>query len=131
MALPDYSPGGFYDPKKTYRGGTVAGFTFPQGGLAQQIYGTEESPEAAYQNALQRFGLSGIGSRARRASSLFGESQLGFQQALMNDDVNMFYPEFLDQTNVGDVFNQQSFEGQGLNPGRFGQRKYRWGQRAG
>ena len=131
MALPDYSGGGFYDPTRGYTGSTTGSFRFPQGGLAQQIYGTDTAPQAAYQTKLQQLGLGGFGSRAKKAQSLYGESNLAYQQALMNDDLNMFYPEWLDQANVGEAFNNLSYEAQGLNPNRFGQGRYRWGQRSG
>ena len=131
MTLPNYSAGGFYDPGKSYRNGYDQAFTFPQGGLAQQIYGTEEAPQAAYMNRLQQLGLSGLGARARTAQGLFGQSQIGYQQALMNKNLNLWYPEFLDQTDVGKVVDSLSYESQGLDPQRFGGRKYRWGMRPG
>lgn len=131
MALPNYSSGGFYDPKKSYQTSVGGNFRMPQGGLAQNIYGTSEAPQAAYMNRLQQLGLAGTGARARTAQGLYGESQIGYQQALMNNNMEMFYPEFLDQTDVGGVLDKMSFESQGLDPQRFGQRKYRWGMRPG
>jgi hypothetical protein len=41
------------------------------------------------------------------------------------------FPEYLDQTNLSDIFNNMSWDQQGLDPNRFGSGKYRWGQRPG
>ena len=131
MALPNYSQSGFYDPQKDYRTSVAGSFQFPRGGLAQNIYGTSEAPQAAWMNNLQRLGLSGLGARARTAQGLYGQAQIGYEQAKMNDNVELMFPEFLEQTDVGRMIDNMSFENQGLDPQRFGQRKYRWSQRAG
>jgi hypothetical protein len=132
MTLPNYNGGsGFYDPGKTYRGliGTNP-TTFQQiDPLLYQNYGTETNPQGVYRAGLAKMGLGGFGSRARVAQGLYPQVQAGYQAAKAGSNAELFFPEFLDQTKVGDIFNSLSYEAQGLDPGRFGQRQYRWSMR--
>jgi hypothetical protein len=131
MALPDYSGGsGFYDPQATYNsvfGNTNVRTDIP--GL-YQTWGTDDNAEGVFQERLSALGLGGLGSRARTAQQLYGQAQAGYKTALTKN-YNMMFPEYLDQTNLSDIFNNMSYEQQGLDPNRFGQGKYRWGQRPG
>ena len=136
MALPDYSPGGgFYDPTRTYTGYLQPQFpvqNIRSGGAFNEgfyrNYATD-NPQAEYNRRLTEMGYGGTGSRARAAQQLFGQVQSGYEQAKIGSNVNLFFPEYLDQTELEKTIQQQSLEAQGLDPRRFGQKKYRWGLR--
>jgi hypothetical protein len=129
MALPNYTQnsGGFYDPNHSY-----TGINQPQQfqGLSQQIYGTNESPEAAFYGYATRKGLGGMGSRAQQFQGMLPQFRRGYEAAKMYNNANLYFPEYLDQARVMDTFNNMSYEQQGLQPGRF-QGRYRWQFRPG
>ena len=140
MALPDYSRGGFYDPAKSYPGYLQP--EYPQinwstpGDLTDYIYrnATTNDPDlmrAEYNRRLTEMGLGGTGSRAKTAQGMFGQVVGGYQQAKIRKNANLYFPEFLDQTELDRVLNSMSYEEQGLDPNRFGQGKYRWSMRRG
>jgi hypothetical protein len=140
MTLPDYSRSGFYDPTKDYPGYLQPQYpTFNVAGpspVMQQLYrsAATDDPDLAraeFNRRLADLGLSGTGSRARAAQGLFGEAWGGYQQAKLRKNFNLFFPEYLDQTDLDRVIGSQSYEEQGLDPGRFGQGKYRWSMRRG
>jgi hypothetical protein len=125
MALPDYSGGnGFYDPTNPYIGQNNA--PLPAGGY--NYYGTELDPQAVYNTKLTQMGMGGLGGRARTAQALFPKFQQGYGQAKLNKNFELFFPEYLDQVNIGRVMGSLSQEAQGLEPGRY-QGRYRWGMR--
>lgn len=127
MALPDYTHGtGFYDPSHYYSG-MYPGHAFT--GQPYQSYGTE-NPDAAYYAKLTKMGLGGLGSRAVQAQQLLPQFRRGYAAAQLNSNVNLYFPEYLDQARIGDVFNNMSYEQQGLNPSSF-QGRYRWQFRPG
>jgi hypothetical protein len=125
MTLPNYNRGsGFYDPGKSYlsRAGTPPlqaepGFMDP--------YGTNDNPEGYFQQYAVNQGFGGLGSRARTAQGLYGQAQRGFAAAQAGSNVNLFFPEYLDQLEFSKLVNNLSYEGQGLDPSRY-QGRYRW-----
>lgn len=126
MALPDYSPGGFYDPGSSYPGQNNA--QMPPG--MKNFYGTGVDPQAEYMTRLQSMGLGGLGSRARVAQALFPRFQQGYNMAKLNKNFELFFPEYLDQTNIQKILGGMSYEAQGLDQGRFSGRD-RWAMRGG
>ena len=137
MALPDYSRGtGFYDPSKSY-----PGYLQPQypimdisqpGAFNETLYrnyATNEDPESEYARRLTEMGLGGSNSRARAAQNQYGNFKSGYEQARLRKNFNLYFPEYLDQTDIEKTLASQSFEQQGLDARRYGQGKYRWAQR--
>lgn len=129
MALPDYSgKSPFYDPAYSYPGsfGTLNVEQSTPG--LYQTWGTDVNPQGVFLSRLTKLGLGGLGTRARTAQSMYGQTQQGYKAALANN-FELMYPEYLDTLNINDIMDRQSFEQQGLDPGRFGQGPYRWAQR--
>lgn len=134
MTLPNYNQGaGFYDPGKTYKGmmgGRTGSLTYQQvDPLLYQNYGTDQNPQGVYLAKLAKMGLGGFGSKARAAQGLYGEVAAGYNAAKAGSNAELFFPEYLDQTRVGDIFNSLSYGAQGMDTTRFGQRPYRWSMR--
>lgn len=128
MTLPNYNSGsGFYNPGASYQGPAGSSFQLPS--LARNIAGTNDIPQGAYLSYLAKRGLGGFGSRARQAQQMFGQTKTAYDAATLDSNFNLWYPEFLDQSRVADTFNSMSYEAQGLDPQRFGQRKYQWSMR--
>lgn len=133
MTLPNYNNGsGFYDPGKNYQSALS-----PQGGVnlqnvsntGYQAYGTNDNPQGVYLSYLAKRGLGGLGSRAQAAQGMYGQVQKGYQAAKADNNFELMFPEYLDQARVEDIFNSQSYDQQGLDMGRYGQRPYRWSMR--
>lgn len=140
MALPDYTAKGFYDPAYDYPGYLQPQYPridiTQQSGLFPQMYRqvTTDDPDfmrAEYQRRLTEMGLGGTGSRAKAAQGLYGQFAGGYKQAQLRKNFNLYFPEYLDQTEIDRVINSQSYEQQGLEPNQFGQGKYRWSMRRG
>src|SRR5215218_3974269 len=141
MALPDYTRAGFYDPSLDYPGylqpqWPQINISSPTSPFGQQGYNTaiNNDPDfmrAEFNRRLTDMGLGGTGSRARAAQQMFGQSVQGYNQAKIRKNFNLYYPEYLDQTDLNRVIGSQSYEEQGLDPNRFGQGKYRWSMRRG
>jgi len=130
MTLPNYNGNsGFYDPGKNYT--SIAGQANFQdvNPLLYQSYGTDSNPQGVFRAGLAKLGLGGLGSRARAAQGLYGQVQQGYNAAKAGSNAELFFPEYLDQARVGDIFNSLSYEQQGLDTGRYGQRSYRWSMR--
>jgi len=129
MALPDYSRGsGFYDPQSTYAGSRGTLNVEQQIPGLYQSWGTDTNPQGVWEKMLAKRGLGGLGSRAQTARGMYNQSQAGYRGAMANN-FELMYPEYLDTVNLDKILASQSFEQQGLDSGRFGQGKYRWGQR--
>jgi hypothetical protein len=139
MTLPDYSPtSGFYNPRKTYTGYLQPEYPVHNiadpGGMNPTLYrnyATGPGQQAEYERRLTEMGITGQGSKAKAARQLYGQAQSGYEQAKLRSNYNLFFPEYLDQVELDRIISSQSYDAQGLNPGRFGQRKYRWGMRGG
>lgn len=128
--LPDYSRGGFYDPSHKYTGITPGGG--PVGtynSMAYQHLGDEDPQGIFYAKAVSE-GYGGTGSRAQAFQSLYPMFQKGYGAARARSNYELFFPEYLDQAKVSDIFNNMSYEQQGLRPGRY-QNRYRWQFRPG
>lgn len=129
MALPNYSgASGFYDPANTYPGSFGTLNVENQIPGLYQTWGTDVNPQGVFNARLGKMGLGGLGTRARTAQSMYGQSQQGYKAALTNN-FELMYPEYLDSINIEDILDRQSFDQQGLDPQRFGQGPYRWAQR--
>lgn len=129
--LPDYSQGGFYDPSHTYKGMTPGGGPLPgQNSLPYQIWGTNENPQSAFYAKAVSLGYGGTGSRAQAFQGLYGQFQKGYGAAKGKSNFELYFPEYLDQARVNDIFNNMSYEQQGLNPTQY-QGRYRWQFRPG
>lgn len=130
MPLPDYSQGGFYNPKKTYTGvmGAVNPKSLGAGGPIPlyQAWGTDDAShrQGEWQNRLSELGLGGLGPRDKAAQNLYGQAQSGYEAA-QTQNMELFWPEYLDQLDIGRIVAGQSYDAQGIGK----QRKYRWGQR--
>lgn len=128
--LPDYNRGGFYDPSQQYRGMVPGSSGLNPNSLAYQQYGTNEDPQGAYYAKATQLGYGGTGSRAQAFQGLYGMFQKGYGAARGRSNFELFFPEYLDQARIGDIFNRMSYEAQGLRPGQY-QSRYRWGMRPG
>lgn len=130
MALPDYSQGGFYNPRKTYTG--VMGSVNPrtlgsEGGIPlYQPWATDnsEARQGEWQHRLTELGLGGMGPRDLAAQKLYSQAQAGYNAA-QTQNMELFFPEYLDTLDLGRIVANQSYDAQGIR----GQKKYRWGQR--
>jgi hypothetical protein len=125
--LPDYTGGtGFYQPGRAYTGlNTPVQF----GGQAYQQLGTQDDASAYYAK-LSQMGLGGLGGRAQQAQGLLGQFRKGYGAARLASNANLYFPEYLDQARIGDIFNKLSYEQQGLTPSSY-QGRYRWQMRPG
>lgn len=139
MTLPDYSGGGFYDPQKSYTGylqpqypaHNISSGSGPMDDALFRSHTTDIDPRSEYLRRLSKMGLGGQGSRAKSFQGMYNDVASGYGQAKIGSNINLYFPEFLDQTDLQTQFDNMSYEQQGLDPGRFGQGKYRWGQRSG
>lgn len=126
MALPDYSRGsGFYNPGATYRTPAQGSMGSIEGTGLYPIYGTEEDPRSVFNKKLAKLGLMGTDQRSQAAQGLFEESQKGYGMAKLSN-MELMYPEYLDQVNLQKTIRSLSFEDQGI---RSEPRGYRWGMR--
>lgn len=129
MALPDYSKGGFYNPKSTYTG--VMGAVNPRilggGGIPlYQPWATDDAShrQGEWQHRLSELGLGGLGPRDAAAQKLYSQAQAGYEAA-QTQNMELFWPEYLDTLDLGRMVASQSYGQQGIK----GPRKYRWGMR--
>jgi len=137
MTLPDYTQGtGFYDPGKTYPGYLQP--QYPTMNITQpwamneylyRNYATNDDPQSEYNRRLTEMGLGGTGSRAQAAQKMYGQFQSGYGQARLRSNFNLYFPEYLDQTDLQRTLQSGSFAEQGLDPRKYGQGKLRWAQR--
>lgn len=130
MALPDYSKGGFYNPQSSYTG--VMGSINPRtlGGPSTiplyQPWATDnaEGRQGEWQHRLTELGLGGLGPRDRAAQQLYNQAQAGYAAA-QTQNMELFWPEYLDTLDLGRLVAGQSHQAQGIKSPK----KYRWGMR--
>jgi hypothetical protein len=131
MALPDYSQGGFYNPKSSYPGlnGSINPRTMGQGTAMPNMYqnwatDNTEAQQGEWQHRLSELGLGGLGPRDKAAQNLYSQAKAGYAAA-QTKNIELMWPEYLDTLDIGRLVAGQSYDQQGIK----GPRKYRWGQR--
>jgi hypothetical protein len=121
----------FFDPNSNYAqtGRQYGRLPGGPGSSAVNIYGTDVNPEGYYYATLNERGLGGLDARSQAAQGMYRDAALGYQAAKTRN-MELWFPEYLEQWNPSQVLDQMSNEQLGIDDSRF-QGRDRWGMRGG
>lgn len=121
----------FFDPNSNYAqtGRQYGALPGGPGHSATNIYGTDVNPQGYYYAALNERGLGGLDARSQAAQGMYKDAALGYQAAKTRN-MELWFPEYLEQWDVNSVLDQMSEEQLGIDRSRFTGRD-RWGMRGG
>lgn len=121
----------FFDPNSNYaqtgrQYGTLQG---GPGNSALNNYGTDVNPQGYYLAQLNQRGLGGLDAKSQAAQGMYKDAALGYQAA-KTKNMELWFPEYLEQWDPQNVIDQMSDEQLGIDRSRF-QGRDRWGMRGG
>ena len=121
----------FFDPNSNYAqtGRQYGQLPGGPGSSAINIYGTDVNPEGYYYATLNERGLGGLDARSQAAQGMYRDAALGYQAA-KTKNMELWFPEYLEQWNPENVLNQMSNTQLGIDDSRI-QGRDRWGMRGG